>query len=181
MKYLMLPLLALGTPAIAADARFQDTAVLDIAVAQFTGRVSGEDGGARSAIDQRLKLAKCQLPQLDWRTPTHDAVVIRCMAPVWRIFVPVARTTPISAPIAASVAPLSVRPASPEKAETIIKRGDAVRVEAVSGGFVVSRDGFAMSDASEGGRVQIKVEDKKPPIQAIAVEPGRATLPGWGK
>ena len=42
----------------------------------------------------------------------------------------------------------------------------------------MSRDGVAMSDAAAGARVLVRVEDGKPPIQAIAVEPGKATIPG---
>ena len=67
------------------------------------------------------------------------------------------------------------------KAEPVIRRGDAVSVEAGSAGFSISRDGIAMNDAAPGARLAVKVDDKKPPIQTIAVEPGRAKLPGFGQ
>ncbi len=38
-----------------------------------------------------------------------------------------------------------------------------------------------MGDAPPGGRFMVKVEDSKSPVQAIALEAGRATLPGWGE
>jgi flagella basal body P-ring formation protein FlgA len=38
----------------------------------------------------------------------------------------------------------------------------------------------AASDAVAGGRLSVKVDEKKPPIQTIAIEPGRARLPGFG-
>ena len=159
---------------------FQSVAALDTVVTQFTGKEVGEQGGAITPIDRRLKLAACTAPQLEWRSDSHDAVVVRCMAPVWKIFVPVAavpRPKPVvEAPMPANVV---VRPAAPVKIEPVIKRGDAVTVEAGSEGFSISRQGTAMNDAPPGGRLSVKVDDKAPPIQAIAIEPGRARLPGF--
>ena len=165
--------LALAAPASAAD--FQSTAMLDTIVAQFTGKPVGELGGARTPVDNRLKLAACAAPQLEWRNELRDAVVIRCMQPGWRIFVPVNATPQPKAE--APTAPAKALPAA--KAELIIKRGDAVTVEIGSAGFSITRDGVAASDAAAGGRLSVKMDEKKPPIQTIAVEPGRARLPGW--
>lgn len=166
--------LAVAAPAAAAD--FQSTAVLDTIVGQFTGKRVGEPGGPRAPVDSRLKLQACPAPQLEWRNEAKDAVVVRCMAPVWRVYVPVnALPQPKAAPVIAAVAP------APIKAEPVIRRGDAVSVEAGSAGFSISRDGIAMNDAAPGARLAVKVDDKKPPIQTIAVEPGRAKLPGFGQ
>ena len=41
------------------------------------------------------------------------------------------------------------------------------------------REGVAMGDAAPGGRFMVKVDATRTPVQAIAVEAGRATLPGW--
>lgn len=162
----------------AAGVQFQDTTAIDVAVAAFTGHQAGEEGGARTPVDKRLKLAACPLPQLDWRGTYQDAVVVSCDTPRWRIFVPVklAAQAP-RAPVAAAAAPV----AAMVKAEPVIRRGDPVTVEAGSGGFSITRDGVAMGDALPGGRFMVKVDPAKPPIQAVAVESGRATLPGWGK
>ena len=62
--------------------------------------------------------------------------------------------------------------------EIVIKRGDPVVVVAGDGGFSVTRDGIATTDAAAGARVLIRVQDGKAPIQAIAVEPGKAMIPG---
>ena len=171
-------ILALALALAAQD--FQSTTALDTVVLQFTGKSVGEQGGAIAPIDRRLKLAACAAPQLDWRSDTHDAVVVRCMAPAWKIFVPVAA---VPRPRAAVEAPMPgnvvVRPPVAVKAEPVIKRGDAVTVEAGSEGFSISRQGTAMNDAPVGGRLSVKVDDKQPPIQAIAIEPGRARLPGF--
>jgi flagellar basal body P-ring formation protein FlgA len=171
----MILALALAAAAPAAAADFQSTVVLDTIVSQFTGKKIGELGGARTPIDQRLKLMSCPAPQLEWRSDNHDTVIVRCMAPVWRIYVPV-NALPQPKPVAAT--PVAAAPA-PVKAEPVIRRGDAVTVEIAAAGFSIARDGTALSDAPAGGRVSIKIDEKKPPIQAVAIEPGRAKMPGW--
>ncbi|UZK68894.1 flagella basal body P-ring formation protein FlgA [Sphingomonas sp. S1-29] len=177
MIRLLIPALLIAAPAAAQQRSFQDTALLDTAVAQFTGAAIGSDGGAVAAIDRRLKLAPCAMPQFEWRSPAQDTVVIRCMAPVWRIYVPVIAEPKASAPILAAAAP--VTPAL--KPEIVVKRGDPVMVKAGSAGFSITRDGVAMGDAAAGARLMVKVDPKKPPIQAVAVEAGRVTLPGWAE
>ena len=167
---ILLPLLLAAGGATA----FQDIGGLDRAVAAFTSRPIGAEGGARTAIDSRLRLAQCSTVALAWRTEAHDAVVVSCSGPDWRIFVPVIR--PADAPPPAAARPAIVTPA---KAEPVIRRGDPVVIEAGSSGFSISREGVAMGDAPPGGRFMVKVDDAKTPVQAIALETGRATLPGW--
>lgn len=172
-------ILALAFLAAPANGGFQSTEMLDTIVAQFTGKAQGDQGGARAPVDKRLKLAACAAPQLQWRDDTRDTVVIRCMTPEWRIFVPVnAVPRPKPAPVAPVAAP--VAPA-PVKIEPVVRRGDPVTLEAGSPGFSITREGVAMNDAAPGARLMVKVDAKKPPIQALAVEPGRARLPGWGE
>ncbi|SOB80188.1 flagella basal body P-ring formation protein FlgA [Sphingomonas guangdongensis] len=174
----LLILAALVPLPAAAQLRFQDTTAIDVAVAAFTGHKVGEEGGARTLVDPRLKLAACPLPELDWRGTLQDAVVVRCAAPAWRIYVPVKLAPqPVRAPIAAAVsaAPLAAKP------EPVIRRGDPITVEAGTAGFSITRDGVAMGDAVAGGRLMVRVDPAKPPIQAVAVETGRATLPGWAQ
>jgi flagellar basal body P-ring formation protein FlgA len=167
------PALLLAGPALAQS--FQSTTLLDKAVAGFTGQPIGSDGGARTAIDARLKLAACPMVALNWRTPAHDAVVVSCPDPIWRIFVPVRMT----APPPAAAAPVAATPTAivAPKGPPVIKRGDPVSVVAGTEGFTVTRDGIATTDAPAGGRVLVRVTDGKPPIQAIAVEPGKAVIP----
>jgi flagella basal body P-ring formation protein FlgA len=174
---IVLSLLLAAAPAGGAVA-FQDTGGLDRAVAAFTSRPIGAEGGARTAIDARLRLAACATVALAWRTDAHDAVVVSCSGPDWRIFVPVIRPAAAPPATAAAIAP---RPAAaaPVKAEPVIRRGDPVVIEAGSPGFSISREGVSMGDAAPGGRFLVKVEDTRNPVQAIAVDAGRATLPGW--
>lgn len=162
---------AAATPDAAQD--FQSTPVLDTIVAQFTGVGMGEQGGARAPVDKRLKLQACAAPQLEWRSEAKDAVVVRCMSPAWKLYVPVNAVPRPKAVVAAQV------PAAPVKLAPVIRRGDPITVEAGSPGFSITRDGIAMGDAAPGARLMVKVDEKKPPIQAVALESGRARLPGW--
>jgi flagella basal body P-ring formation protein FlgA len=183
MEKRMFLFLALAAAAPAAAQDFQSTPMLDTIVAQFTGRAIGEEGGARTPVDPRLKLAACAAPQLGWRTDAHDAVVIRCMTPEWRIFVPVkfAPQAPKPAILNLAAAPSADAPrAVPQRQEIVIRRGDPVTVEVGAAGFSITREGTAMNDAAPGARLAVKVDETKPPIQAVAIEPGHAHLPGWG-
>ncbi len=144
-----------------------DLALLDRAAEIFAGARLGEPGGPLAPIDRRLKLGPCsESPEFSWRAETRDAIVIRCPdAKGWRIFVNVKA--------APAVATATV------KAEPVIRRGDPIVLEATRDGFSVSADGVAMTDAAPGSRLQVKMEGAKAPVQAIAVEAGKATLPGW--
>jgi flagellar basal body P-ring formation protein FlgA len=152
---------------LAAAPAATDLALLDRAAEIFAGARLGDPGGPAAPIDRRLRLAGCGAsPEFSWRSEARDAIVIRCPdAGGWRIFVSV-RAGLQSA-------------AAPVKAEPVIRRGDPVTLIAEQNGFSVSADGTAMSDAAPGARVAIKMDGAKGPVQAIAVEAGKATLPGW--
>lgn len=160
------------TLALAAAAAFQSTDALDRAVAAFTARPIGSEGGARAPVDPRLRLAACPTVAISWRTAAHDAVVVSCTGPAWRIFVPV-----LAPPRAVTPAPAVA--AAPAKAEPVVRRNDPVTIEAGSAGFSITREGVAMGDAAPGARVLVRIADSTRPVQAVAVEAGRVTLPGW--
>lgn len=157
----------IASPALAASA---DLDSLDRLAEAFAGAPIGEDGGPASGIDRRLRLAACKAdPEIDWHGDRRDALLIRCPDPRgWRLFVPIKGAAAVARGVAA-----------PAKAEPVIRRGDPVTIAAGSAGFSVTQDGIAMSDARPGARIAIKVDGSKSPVQAIAVEAGRATLPGW--
>jgi hypothetical protein len=125
LRHLPLVLIAVVSPAAAAPA-FQDTATLDRAVAAFAGKAIGEEGGARTPVDSRLKLAACPMVSMAWRSETHDAVVVTCTGPQWRLFVPI--RTPAVVPKGA--APLVITPseATPLRPVYVIKRDDQRRI-----------------------------------------------------
>lgn len=173
----MIAILLSALAASANPAGFQSTDTLDRLVEQFAGAPIGMEGGARAPVDKRLRLAACDAPELSWRSAAEDAVVIRCQGPQqWRVFVPVNALPKPAAPVVAAMpAPAVVKPV------TVIKRGDPVLIEAGAAGFSITREGLAVADAAAGGRVLVKVDDKRPPVAAIALEPGRARLPGFGE
>lgn len=173
MIRLFLCSMLVATPAL-AQTGFQDVTQLDTAVATFTGQPIGAEGGPRTAIDKRLKLAPCQMVALSWRAANHDSVVVTCQSPAWKIYVPV-----LVAPTPVAPRPETVAAAAVEKLPVVIKRGDPVTVEAGAPGFSITREGIAMSEAAPGGRFLVNVDGVKKPIQAIAVDSGRATLPGY--
>lgn len=176
IRWTLISLAALAAPAL-AQANFQDTQLLDRAVESFTGKPIGSEGGARTAVDPRLRLASCPTLMFSWRQDNHDAVVVSCPQPQWRIYVPVLMPPAPVAPATPTQTALAPVPAKPQ---LVIKRGDPVSVAVETAGFSVSRDGIAMNDAPAGGRLLVDVDGPKKPIQAIAIEPGRATLPGFG-
>lgn len=167
--------------ALLAAVQFQNLAALDRAVAAFTGRSVGDEGGARAPVDPRLRLASCPTVALSWRTPAQDAVVVACDGSEadrsWRLFVPVRRAAPVAQPDAAAAAPRL----APVKAAAVIRRGDPVLIEAGQDGFSITREGVAQADAPAGARVAVRVDGATAPVQAVAVGNGRATLPGWGQ
>lgn len=173
IRPILTTLLLTAAPNVAAQ-NFQSTAQLDEAVVQFTGASIGMDGGAQMPVDPRLKLAKCAMPQFNWLSDRQDAVVISCMAPAWKVYVPVRR-------LARAVPERAAPAVAAAKPEPVIRRGDPIMVEAGSDGFSITRDGVAMGDAPAGGRLLVKVDPAKPPIQAIAMESGRAALPGFDR
>ena len=164
-------MLALAAPALAAG--FVDHAALDRAAEQFAGAAIGAEGGPAAPVDRRLRLAHCPSdPALSWRSDRHDAIVIRCTETGWRIFVPVRAAA--AAPAAAqAIRTIAARP------EPVIRRGDTVNLSAESATFTVSSYGVAMGNAAPGDRLSVRIEGVKAPVQAIAIEAGRASLPGW--
>lgn len=179
LRHLAFLSIAVSAPlTTAAAAGFQDTAAIDRAVAAFAGKRLGEEGGARTPVDSRLKLASCPMVSLGWRSDAHDAVVVTCTGPEWRLFVPM--RMPAVAPKPA--APLVIEPTdapAPLRPVYVIKRGDPVTISAGSSGFSITREGVATGDAVAGGRFLVKVDATRAPVQAVAIASGRATLPGW--
>ena len=80
----------------------------------------------------------------------------------------------------AMLAPAPAATVAARNAEKVIRRGDPLMIEAGSDGFSITREGVALGDAAAGERLMVKVADGRMPVQAVAIEAGRATLPGWG-
>ena len=177
----MIPLLLLAAASFAGSPQsttmrggFQDLPSIDRAVAAFTGHAVGDEGGPRTPVDARLRLAACPMVAISWRSEAHDAVVVTCSGPDWRLFVPVRRTTPVSA-----TAPVATVREVAAPAPIVVRRGDPVLIEAGTDGFAVTREGVAAGDGAAGARVAVRVEGAIQPVQAVVLASGRVTLPGW--
>ena len=169
LRFTALALLAFVPAAALAAPSSADLDALDRLAEAFAGAPIGEPGGPATPIDRRLRLAACKGdPEIDWHGDRRDAMVIQCPDPRgWKLFVPIrGGATAGSSAVA-------------ERQEPVIRRGDPVTVRAESPGFSISQDGVAMGDAAPGERFRVRIEGAKTPVQAVAVEPGRATLPGW--
>ena len=152
--------------AIAAAAPFADLDAVDRQVAQFSGAGIGQEGGARSAVDRRLRLNPCVSPlALSWRTPQRSTVVVQCPdAGGWRLYVPVKRAAPEPAALPA------------------VNRGDVVTIAVTGEGFTVSRPGEALESGAVGTWIRVRAVNNtrrytKDLLQAKVIRPGLVGIP----
>ena len=140
-----------------------DPAMIDRAVADFTGAAIGTPGGARAATDARLQLAACAGSlAVTWHTAARNAVQVECPGPVsWRIFVAI---TPASGAAAARAAPA-------------IKRGDALTIMVRGRGFSVQQPGEALQAGAVGDWIEVRTSRKGEPLRARIERPGLAVIP----
>lgn len=147
--------IALLALALAAAPPLHDLDALRVQITRFTGGVA--------LLDARLTLAACAAPQIAWADAGTSAVTVTCAAPVWRVFVAVQGATPAARPAAATRAPILVR------------RGDAVSVNAGGQGFSVAVAGIAENDAAAGGRVRVRNRSSGGIVLALVSADGQLT------
>ncbi|MGB7408573.1 MAG: flagella basal body P-ring formation protein FlgA [Pontixanthobacter sp.] len=152
-----------ATSLAARSSPFTNTVAIDREVARFTGAAIGTNGGARTAVDARLRLASCRAPlDLALYGVRRDSVAVRCPDPGgWRIFVPLIRS--------AQSAPIAERP--------IIEKGDHLSVIIEGRGFSVVQTGEAIEDGAVGDWIRVQPPGKGEPIRARADRPGRVVIP----
>ncbi len=151
----------------AAEARgLTDPAMIDRAVAEFTGAAPGNPGGARTPTDPRLQLAPCEgTLAVSWHTAARNAVQVECPGPTrWRIFVAIGQ-----AQGAAS--------ASASRAASAVKRGEAVTVMVRGPGFSVQQPGEAMESGAVGEWIFVRTSRKAEGLRARIERPGLAVIP----
>lgn len=149
--------IALGAAAPAAAAGITDLAEIDRAVAQFTGAPIGSPGGARQAVDRRLRLAHCPVAfALEWYGKARDTVLVRCPeAGGWRMFVP------LNAGAAGT------------QAAAAIGRGEVVTFTVSGRGFSLSRQVEAMDAGAIGDWIRVRAIGKRAePTRAQVLRPG---------
>lgn len=127
---------------LTAAAGFADLDMIDREVAAFTGASVGEQGGAATPVDRRLRLNPCAAPlALSWRSDRRDSVLVQCpVAGGWRLYVPVRGA---AAGMAASALPA-------------INKGDAVTIAVTGDGFSVSQPGEALEGGPVGAWIRVR-------------------------
>lgn len=150
---------------LTAAAGFADLEAIDREVAAFTGASIGQQGGAATPVDRRLRLNPCAAPlALSWHSPRRDSVLVQCpVAGGWRLYVP-------------------VRGATAESATPAINRGDAVTIAVAGDGFTVSQPGEALEGGAVGAWIRVRgVAAVKPgandAMRAQIVRPGLVSVP----
>lgn len=143
-------------------APFADLDAIDRQVASFTGASAGEQGGAATPVDRRLRLQPCRSGlSLSWRTQAQDSVVVQCGDPSgWRLFVPV-RSAGMG-----------------QGGPAAITRGDAVSIAVSGDGFTVSQPGEAMDSGPVGGWIRVRTASAPGRIGTAAVMRARIERPG---
>ncbi len=161
------PLLAAVCPALTlsmaqpvASQAFADPVAIDRAVEDFTGRRTGEMGGALHPVDRRLRLAPCPVAlTAGWHGEPGRSVVVRCPAGTgWRVFVAVAAGS------SASGAPA-------------VARGEAVAIVIHGQGFTLSRKGEALESGAIGQWIRVRPlsgdkANRSEPVRMQVMTPG---------
>lgn len=91
MSYYRVAIPLLSVLAMGAASSFEDTTHLDRQVAAHLNADIGGAGGARAAIDTKLRLKRCSSP-VQFSDTNNNAVMVSCPDLGWRIYVPVRRT-----------------------------------------------------------------------------------------
>jgi flagella basal body P-ring formation protein FlgA len=150
-----------AAPLPAAAVAATDLAMIDNAVAAFTGQPIGVPGGAAQPVDRRLRLASCSAPlALTWYGSAQTSVLVSCPdAGSWRIFVPVVQARR-DAPAVIAVA-----------------KGEGVTISVAGEGFTVSQPVEAMDAGAVGAWIRVRTNAKADPVRARIVRPGLVELP----
>lgn len=154
--------LAVATP---AQARFAEHAAIDAAIERFTGAPAGAQGGAKTLVDRRMRLAACQRAlSVQYHGNRVDTLAVACPDPgSWRIFV------------ALNVSSGPAATFSPAKQE-IVARGDLVSIEVSGPGFAVQQAGEALEAGGEGEWIRVRPAGAKEPLRARIMRPGLVAI-----
>ena len=153
--------LVAAAPLQAAPGGATNLALIDNAVAEFTGQSIGVPGGAAQPVDRRLRLALCTAPlALSWYGTAQTSVLVSCPdAGGWRVFVPV------------------VQARREEPAAIAVAKGEGVTISVTGDGFSVSQVGEAMDAGAVGAWIRVRTNAKADPVRARIVRPGLVALP----
>ncbi|WP_375289060.1 flagella basal body P-ring formation protein FlgA [Qipengyuania sp.] len=151
--FLITPLLMVAAPA--ASQNLTPPSHIDALVAAFTGKAIGQPGGARQAVDPRLRLTACdQGATAEWYGSQEQSVKVSCPVPGgWRVFVPVMGS---------------------ERSQPVISRGDLVQVRVSGAGFSMSTRAEALQTGAVGATISVRPSygDVRKSLSAKVLEAG---------
>lgn len=135
--------------------------------------------GKSALVDPRLLLPACARPDLAMAAGGRS-VMVRCVSPEWRVFVPVGEggavgPTPAVVP-AAAVAPAGTEVGLPRQVPAV-RRGDQVTLEIGGDGFVIGMAAIADAD-SRDGRVALRAVAGGRRLYGVVGDDGRIRLRG---
>ena len=147
-----------------AGAGLMSPAALQTRVEAFSGQPA--------LVDPRLLLPACTRPDFAW-VAGGRSIMVRCAAPVWRVFVPVGESGVVAAVAAPAPLPAFVPRAVSEA--PAVRRGERVTLEVGGDGFVIGMDAVAESD-SRGGRVPLRAGGRR--LTGVIGDDGHVRLRG---
>lgn len=149
----------IGSPAYGQA--IESLPALDQQLAVFLGKEQGEVGGARQAIDRRLKLKKCPgSPVIEKRS--ERLALIRCESLNWRISVALVWQANGGQRMT--------------KSQMLIKRGQPVLLVARKNGFMISRQMQADRKGGLGDIIPVRATRRSQAIMAEIIGEGRVAL-----
>lgn len=154
--------LVLAPMPAAAGGPTMDLALIDQAVAKFAGASQGTAGGARTPVDRRLRLARCEEPlQLAWFGGRRLSVLVECPHPSWKLHVAIAGPD---------------KPVGGASADAV-RRGDGVTILVEGSGFSLSRQGEALEGGAAGEWIRVRpAGESRGVLRARVVEAGRVAV-----
>ncbi|MEC8772913.1 MAG: flagella basal body P-ring formation protein FlgA [Pseudomonadota bacterium] len=143
-----------------------DLSIIDRAVADFTGATIGQPGGAKLPVDRRLRLASCNAPlDLQWFGRDQRSVQVACPTAGWRIYV------------AVDAGAGGGHGASPQYAQTLVKRGENVSILVRGSGFTLTRQGSAVEDGAQGEWIKVRATGQRTEtLRAMVIRPGQVGI-----
>jgi len=157
----MLGLLCLTiVPETGSAKELQSLDALDSELANFLNKNRNQIGGAKVAIDRRLKLQRCPAP-IEFGKIQNRIATIRCPLLGWRITVPLNVN--------------NSRIVGPSSTANVVKRGEPVTLLVRKLGFSISRQMLADRSGKIGDVIPVRASRRSQPILAEIIGQGQVS------
>ncbi len=168
---------ALSSAHAQPGATTQDLAQLEARIAGFLSADTGQPGGLRAPLDQRLRLSLCPAAPELRMGPMQDHIIISCAPTGWRFTAPLAALPGTSVQATVGGVPIRNFAASPGAETPIIKKGDRITLIVPGEGFALHSSVTAEEDGTDGGTIRVRTAPKGPVLRARVISGDRVTLP----